>query len=83
MQRDGRYHVVQHYRMLHTINDGVADVNLVTSMTKDYLPFFRYYVGDYLADCHYTSDGRVLDFAEVWGVEAMSLPCLVEDCFKL
>ena len=67
MQKDGRYHVFQHYRMLHTFNDGVADVNLTTSLTKDYLPFFRYYVGDYLTDCRHTSDGRVLDFSEVWG----------------
>ena len=67
MQKDGRYHVLQHFRILQTLNDGVADVNVMTSLTKDYLPFFRYYVGDYLTDCHYTPDGRVLDFAEVWG----------------
>ena len=67
MQKDGRYHVFQHYRMLHTINDGTGDLNLVTSLTKDYLPFFRYQVGDYLRDCTYAEDGRVLTIGEVYG----------------
>lgn len=67
MQKDGRYHVFQHYRMLHTVNDGMGDLNLVTSLAKDYLPFFRYQVGDYFKGCTYTSDGRVLTIDEVWG----------------
>lgn len=67
MQKDGRYHVFQHYRMLHTINDGTGDLNLVTTLAKDYLPFFRYQVGDYLKDCTYTPDGRVLTIGEVYG----------------
>jgi phenylacetate-coenzyme A ligase PaaK-like adenylate-forming protein len=67
MQKDGRYHVFSHYRMLHTINDGTGDLNLVTSLTKDYLPLFRYQIGDYLSDCKYTSDGRVETFGEIWG----------------
>lgn len=67
MQKDGCYHVFQHYRMLHTVNDGTGDLNLVTSLAKDYLPFFRYQVGDYLKDCTYTPDGRVLTIGEVYG----------------
>ena len=67
MQKDGRYHVFQHYRMLHTINDGTGDINLVTTLTKDYLPLFRYQIGDYLKDCIYTSDGRVISIGEVYG----------------
>lgn len=95
MQKDFRYHVFQHYRMLHTVNDGVADVNLMTSLTKDYLPLFRYYVGDYLTDCEYTPDGRVKSFAEVWGrgsdvitlpsgsrFQVITLMVCVEDCPK-
>lgn len=95
MQKDGRYHVFQHYRMIQTVNDGVADVNVLTSLTKDYLPFFRYYVGDYLTDCKYTLDGRVLSFSEVWGrgsdvitlpsgskLQALSLMVCVEKCPK-
>lgn len=95
MQKDGRYHVFQNYRMMHTVNDGTADVNVITSLTKDYLPFFRYYVGDYLTDCKYTPDGRVLSFTEVWGrgsdvitlpsgnkLQVLSLMVCVEDCPK-
>ena len=67
MQKDGRYHVFQQYRMLHTVNDGTGDVNLVTTLTKDYLPLFRYQIGDYLKDCTYTSDGRVVSIGEVYG----------------
>lgn len=67
MQKDGRYHVFQHYRMLHTVNDGTGDLNLVTTLAKDYLPFFRYQVGDYLKDCVYSTDGRVLTIGEVYG----------------
>ena len=67
MAKDGRYHVFQHYRMLHTTNDGTGDLALVTSLAKDYLPFFRYQIGDYLKDCAFTPDGRVLSFSEVYG----------------
>lgn len=67
MQKDERYHVFHHYRMLHTVNDGTGDLNLVTSLAKDYLPFFRYQIGDYLKGCEYSDDGRVMAFDEVWG----------------
>lgn len=67
MTPEGRYQVFQNMRMLHTYNDGVGDLNLVTSLTEDYLPFFRYEIGDYLKDCIYTDDGRVLTIGEVWG----------------
>lgn len=95
MQKDGRYHVFQHYRMIHTMHDGIADVNVMTSLTKDYLPFFRYYVGDYLTDCRYTPDGRVTSFSEVWGrgsdvitlpsgskLQVLTLMVCVEKCTK-
>ncbi len=67
MAKDGRYHVFQHYRMLHTVNDGTGELALVTSLAGDYLPFFRYQIGDYLKGCKFTSDGRVLSFEEVYG----------------
>lgn len=67
MSRDERYHVFQHYRLLQTVNDGIGDLALVTTLTKDYLPLFRYQIGDYLKGCTYTADGRVLAFEEVYG----------------
>ena len=67
MAQDGRYRVFQENRLLQTVNDGTGDLNLVTSLHEDYLPFFRYQIGDYLKDCTYTSDGRVLTIGEVWG----------------
>ena len=67
MAKDGRYHVFHRYRMLHTVNDGEGNLNLVTTLAKDYLPLFRYQIGDYLQGCTYTGDGRVLSFDEVYG----------------
>ena len=67
MARDGRYHVFRRLRMLHVRNDGVGDLTLVTTLAKDYLPLFRYQIGDCLKDCSFFSDGRVRTFAEVYG----------------
>lgn len=67
MAKDGRYHVFLRYRVLQTVNDGVGDLALVTTLTKDYLPLFRYQIGDYLKDCTYTDDGRVQTIGEVYG----------------
>ena len=67
ISRDERYHVFQHYRLLQTINDGIGDLALVTTLTKDYLPLFRYQIGDYLKGCTYAPDGRVQTFEEVYG----------------
>lgn len=67
MSKDERYHVFQHYRLLQTINDGIGDLALVTTLTEDYLPLFRYQIGDYLKGCTYAADGRVLTFEEVYG----------------
>ena len=67
MAKDGRYHVFLRYRVLQTVNGGVGDLALVTTLTKDYLPLFRYQIGDYLKDCTYTDDGRVQTIGEVYG----------------
>lgn len=67
MSKDERYHVFQRYRLLQTINDGIGDLALVTTLTKDYLPLFRYQMGDYLKGCTYAADGRVQTFKEVYG----------------
>lgn len=96
MTPEGHYQVFQNMRMLHTYNDGVGDLNLVTSLTEDYLPFFRYEIGDYLSDCTYTEDGRVLTIGEVWGrgsdvvtlpsgnrVQAYAFMVLAEESIKI
>ncbi len=67
MDITGTYKVFQNFRMLHTYNDGLGDLNLVTSLTVDYLPLFRYEIGDYLMGCSYSSDGRVQTISEVTG----------------
>lgn len=77
MAKDGVYHVFSNYRMLHTANDGSGDLALVTSLEKDYLPFFRYATGDFLSGCKYIADGRVATFGEVYGrgADMIQLPC--------
>lgn len=67
MAKDGRYVVHHNTRILQTQFDGVGHLNLVTSLYSDYLPLFRYKIGDYLSGCEYTPDGRVLTIGEVWG----------------
>ena len=66
---DGKYKVFDNTHILHSERENVTGLCqiLVTTLTRRYLPLFRYRIGDYMEDVCTREDGTVCEFSDVTG----------------